>query len=136
MQRKWWIKRRKGILNNYVTDCSCFSMLILGENGDIIPWIAKMSSQISSRLTVYCLNGANAPRYCGCLSAIFYDKEAIKATGSIGLSILQLSYNDLTQLENGMLWKLRSKVILGCRFQIYKQSYSNIVFSLHLVSII
>ena len=42
-------------------------------------------------LTVYCLNGANAPRCRGCLSATCYGKEAIKndeaikATGSIGL---------------------------------------------------
>ena len=50
----------------------------------LILLLMEADSQID-RLTVYCLNGANAPRYRGCLSAIFYDKEAIKATGSIGL---------------------------------------------------
>ena len=31
-------------------------------------------------LTVYCLNGANAPRYPGCLSATSYGIETIKMT--------------------------------------------------------
>ena len=37
-------------------------------------------------LTVYCLNGANAPRYRGCLPATSYDIEAIKMIGSVELS--------------------------------------------------
>ena len=37
--------------------------------------------------TVYCPNGANAPRYRGCLSAICYGTEAIKVSGSLRLRI-------------------------------------------------
>ena len=33
-----------------------------------------------NHLTVYCLNGANAPRYRGCLPATSYGIEAIKIT--------------------------------------------------------
>ena len=35
--------------------------------------------------TVFCPNGANAPRYRGCLSAICYGTEAIKVSGSLRL---------------------------------------------------
>ena len=41
----------------------------------------------STRLTVCCLNGANAPRYPnGCLPVTSYGIEAIKMLGSVGLT--------------------------------------------------
>ena len=36
-------------------------------------------------LTVYCLNGANAPCYRGCLSATFHGIEAIRMIGNVVL---------------------------------------------------
>ena len=39
------------------------------------------------KLTVYCLNGANAPWYRGYLPAISYGIEAIKMIGSVGLKV-------------------------------------------------
>ena len=44
-----------------------------------------LGDQKVGRLTVYCPNGVNAPRYRECLSAICYGTEAIKVSGSLRL---------------------------------------------------
>ena len=56
-------------------------------NGEMLLSILSILSCQPMSLTVYCLNGANAPRYRGCLPATSYGIEAIKMTGSVGLKL-------------------------------------------------
>ena len=52
-----------------------------GQDGNL-----QLSQSVLSSLTVYCLNGANAPRYRGCLPATSYGIEAIKMIGNVGFT--------------------------------------------------
>ena len=68
-----------------------------------------------SSLTVYCLNGANAPRCRGCLSATCDGKGAIKATGSIGLNPQFLDSNILICIQYYTLitfWEIGSILLV------------------------
>ena len=50
----------------------------------------------SDALTVYCPNGANAPRYRACLPAISYGIATIKMIGSVGLNLNNITSYCLT----------------------------------------
>ena len=80
-------------MGRILTEGECrvlFSLLLFSRHSDIDSVrntsVAQGPYSLNLNLTVYCPNGANAPRYRGCLSAICYGTEAIKVSGSLRLT--------------------------------------------------